>query len=144
VQAGAWDAVVSDPTELIEKGIRMKLAIPTWEGKVSPVFDTATRLLVLQVDEKKEKSRFETYLDEQNISKRCFRIQCLGVDVLICGAISQPLHRRIVATGTQVIPWISGTTNEVIDAYVNGSLNSSRFLMPGCQGQNKEFACEDE
>ena len=32
----------------------MKIAIPIWEGKVSPVFDTASRLLILHVEGNKE------------------------------------------------------------------------------------------
>ena len=45
----------------------MKIAISVWEGKISPVFDTAARLLVLEIEGKHEVSRFETYFDEQAV-----------------------------------------------------------------------------
>ncbi|MDY6973605.1 MAG: NifB/NifX family molybdenum-iron cluster-binding protein [Thermodesulfobacteriota bacterium] len=114
----------------------MKIAIPVWEGKVSPVFDTASRLLVFQVEDKKETSRFETYLNEQDLAKRRVRIQDLGVDTLICGAISRHFRRMIMASGINVISWISGSLEDVLDAYLNGNLFHSKFLMPGCEWEN--------
>jgi predicted Fe-Mo cluster-binding NifX family protein len=118
----------------------MKTAIPIWDGKISPVFDTASKLLIIQVEDKKETSRFEAHLDDQNLSRRCSRIQDLGIDVLICGAISRPFYRMLVAGGVNVIPWISGPAEDVLDAWMNGTLLDSRFLMPGCNWQKKEKA----
>ena len=117
----------------------MKLAIPIWEGKVSPVFDTASKLLVLQMEDKKERSRFEAFLEEQDIARKCVRIKDLGVDILICGAISRHFYRMLVAGGTNVIPWISGPAEDVLDAYMKGNLNHSKFLMPGCHWQQEEL-----
>jgi len=54
----------------------MKIGIPIWEDKISPVLDTASRLLVIETDGKKESSRYETYLEVRGVSHRCFRIQC--------------------------------------------------------------------
>ncbi len=111
----------------------MKIAIPVWEGKVSPVFDTASRLLILNVENNKELSRIETYLDEnEDLSRRCFRVQELNVDILICGAISRHFQRILVSGGIDVIPWISGAAEEVLTAYLEGNLFLPKFLMPGC------------
>ena len=117
----------------------MKLAIPIWEGKVSPVFDTASRLLVLQIDDRQEVSRFETYLDEQDITRRCLRLRGLEIEVLICGAVSRHLCMMLLSTaGIEVIPWVSGPVQEVLNAYLKGELFHSRFLMPGCHWQGEE------
>ena len=117
----------------------MKLAIPIWEGKVSPVFDTASRLLVLQIDGRQEVSRFETYLDEQDITRRCLRLRGLEIQVLICGAVSRHLCMMLLSmAGIEVIPWVSGPVQEVLDAYLKGELFHSRFLMPGCRWQREE------
>ena len=64
----------------------MKIAMPVWENKISPVLDTASRLLVLEMKEGGAISRYEIFLDERDLSKRCLRIMGLGVDTLICGA----------------------------------------------------------
>lgn len=116
----------------------MKIAIPVWEGKVSPVFDTACRLLVLQVKNRKETSRFETFLDERELTRRCLRIQALGLDTLICGAISKHFYRMLVSDKIEIIPWISGPAEEVLEAYLNGELFNPRFLMPGSDWHKKK------
>ena len=113
----------------------MKIAIPVWEDKVSPVFDTATRLLVLQVEDSRETDRFETYLEQKDLSRRCTLVQSLGIDVLICGAISRHFYGMLTAGGVRVIAWISGPAREVLEAYLAGDLLNARFLMPGCDRQ---------
>ena len=112
----------------------MRIAIPIWENKISPVLDTASRLLVVEVEDRSEASRFEIYLDEEQVSRRCFRIQGLGIDMLICGAISRPFYRMLMASGVDVIPGISGQAEDVLKACLHGKLADSKFFMPGCRG----------
>ena len=112
----------------------MRIAVPIWEDRISPVLDTASRLLIIEVEKQHEASRFETTLDEQDLYRRCFRIQNLGVDLLICGAISRPYFRRLMATGIDIISGISGQLEDVLKAYLKGTLSHSRFSMPGCSG----------
>ena len=116
----------------------MKIAVSVWEGRVSPVFDTASRLLVLDMEEKGETSRFEMYLDDQTLIRKCSRIQVLDVEVLICGAISRYFQGILTASGIRVIPWVCGSAREVVEAYMEGNLLHSRFLMPGCSRKRGE------
>jgi len=129
----------------------MKIAIPVWEDKISPVLDTASRLLVVEVEDQKESSRFETYLDVRDLSRRCVRIRALGVDVLICGAISRPFLRILEASGIHTVPGIAGHPEEVLKAYLKGNLVNSKYLMPGYQstkqlstGEPSDFRQEQE
>jgi predicted Fe-Mo cluster-binding NifX family protein len=119
----------------------MRIAIPIWGEKVSPVFDTASRLMIYQIDDPGEPVRFETPLYEKDFSNRCYRIQGLGIDILICGAISRAFSKMLSASGINVISWISGEAEEVFDAYMQGTLNGSKYLMPGCSGYKVERAC---
>ena len=111
----------------------MRIAIPIWEEKVSPVFDTASRLLIVEIENRKEASRYVTYLDEQDMPRKCSRIREMEVDFLICGAISRPFSSMLMASGINIIPWISGPTEDVLEAYLQGTLSHPNFLMPGCK-----------
>lgn len=111
----------------------MKIAIPIWEGKVSPVFDTALRLLVVEVEGKKEASRYIYYIGEQDLTQKCRHIRTLEVDLLICGAVSHPFLQMLLASGLEVIQQISGKAEDVLDAYLKGNIFNARFLMPGCK-----------
>ena len=109
----------------------MKIAIPIWEDRVSPVLDAVSRLLIVEVVGQKEASRFETYLEEQGLSHRCVRIRRLGIHTLICGAVSTSFSRMLQASGIDLIPGISGHPEAVLDAYLHRNLYHSKFSMPG-------------
>ena len=109
----------------------MKVAVTVWENTVSTVCDFCNRLLVFDVmgDEVKNRSfmPFETKILPESVNQ----LEELGVEVLLCGAISRPLERMIRASGVQVIPCLRGSIEEVIGAYLNGGLSNARFILPG-------------
>lgn len=113
----------------------MRVAIPTWDGRVSPVFDAAQRLLIVDVSAGAELNRSEEWLREQLPPQRVARLNELGVDVLVCGAISRPLAGMIAASGITLVPFVSGECDEVLAEYLKGGFPSPRFLMPGCCGR---------
>jgi predicted Fe-Mo cluster-binding NifX family protein len=112
----------------------MKIAIPTWNGRVSPVFDSASRLVVVEVGEEGEYSRFETDISEHFLPSKTMRLTGLGVDTLICGAISRPLAYMVTTAGINLIAWISGQVEDVLKAFLRGNLLDTQFLMPGRPG----------
>ena len=117
----------------------MKIAIPVWENKVSPVLDTASRLLVVELKEGGEMSRFEIYLDERDLTRRSLRIQGLGIDTLLCGAVTRYFSDMLTTSGINIVPGFSGQPDEVLQACFEGRLGRGDFLMPGW---NKEHLQE--
>ncbi len=111
----------------------MRIAIPVWDDKVSPVFDTALKLLVVNIDNNREESRFFYPIDEEDITRKCQRIKRLELDTLICGAVSQVFLQILLSSGLDVIQEISGPAEDVLKAYLDGTIFQPRFLMPGCR-----------
>ena len=109
----------------------MRIAIPIWEDKISPVLDTASKLLIIDDKTQKQSSRFEANLFEQDMSQRCSFIRGLELDVLICGAVSRQLSEMLKACGIKIISGISGPAEDVLNAYLEGVLLHSGFFMPG-------------
>jgi predicted Fe-Mo cluster-binding NifX family protein len=109
----------------------MKIAIPVWENKVSPVLDTASRLLVVDCNERGQMSRFEIYLDERDLTRRCFRIRGLGIDTVICGAVTRHFSDMLRSSGVSIVPGLSGHTDDILQACLEGNLDHAKFLMPG-------------
>jgi predicted Fe-Mo cluster-binding NifX family protein len=110
----------------------MRVAMPTWNDRVSPVFDAARHLLVVDVEDNAEVSRSEAVFEETALPRRAERLAYLGVNVLICGAISKPLEQMVAALGMTVIPHTCGPVEEVLRAFLSGQLAEQAFLMPGC------------
>ncbi len=111
----------------------MRIAIPIWDNKVSPVLDSASRLLIVETESRNVASRFEISLDEFDLSRRFFRFQNMKIDILICGAVSHAFSRMLTASGVNVISEISGYVEEVLRAYLHEQLFNPEFLMPGCK-----------
>ena len=111
----------------------MRIAVSIWEDKVSPVLDTATKLLITESRTQKKGSRFEVFLIKKDLSQRCSFIRKLEIDVLICGAVSRIFSEMLKASGIKVISGISGPVEDVLEAYLNGDLPQPKFLMPGCK-----------
>jgi predicted Fe-Mo cluster-binding NifX family protein len=116
----------------------MKIALPVWENKISPVLDTASRLLIVEIKEGGEASRFEVFLDERNLSRRCHRILGMGVNAVICGAVTRHFSDLLNASGIKLVTGISGQPDDVLHACLEGNLEHPRFFMPGRTGDGLE------
>ena len=109
----------------------MKIAIPVWQGNVSGVFDFAHKLLLVELENGKEKSRQEVSLAEQSCQERAAKLRQLNVGVLICGAISRPLALMLSSSGIEVLPFVAGSTEQILDAYRLGQLYQPQYALPG-------------
>lgn len=112
----------------------MKIAMPIWEGRISPVLDTARCLEVAELDDGRIISRTELPLNHESPFQRAAQIKNYGIDVLICGGVSRPLANMLSMSEIRLIPWIKGERDEVMEAYIKETLVSASFLMPGCRG----------
>ena len=117
----------------------MKIAIPNWQGRVSPVFDVAGNVLVVEVDGGVEQARKDMVFDVEGPGGRAARLAEAGANVLVCGAISRPFEMAVSAAGVEVIPQICGDVECVLSAFINGQLNLDAYLMPGCCGRRRRF-----
>lgn len=136
------DAVTELPCSLVWHelcfcSLLMTVAIPQWEGRVSPVFDVARSLLLIAIEDGREVRRDEKPLDRAGLHGRAAEVSGLGVDVLICGAISAPLEERLVMSGVQVIGFVCGAIDDVVTAFLSDGLAQPAFWMPGCGGRRR-------
>ncbi len=110
----------------------MKIAIPFWQGRISPVLDEATRLVLVETGHGREVRRETRTLTRFDPWGRAREIWLLGTQVLICGAISWPLEMALHGAGITVIAQTCGPVEEVLAAFVNGRLVNDAYVMPGC------------
>ena len=110
----------------------MKVGVTVWEDTVSTVCDFSSRLLIFDVTGDKVKNRSLMPLETGVLPDMVHQLEELGVQVLLCGAISRPLERMVRASGVHVIPCLRGSIEEVIRAYLDETLSDTRFVLPGC------------
>lgn len=103
-------------------------------GYVSPVFDVARNLLSVSFRDGGEKVRREATLKPADPFLRAQTIKDLHIDVVVCGAISRPYEMALSSKGIRVIGSVCGTVEDVLSAFLNGSLGDPKFQMPGLRG----------
>ena len=117
----------------------MRVAVPIWQSRVSPVFDTAGSLLIVEVENGREVHRATASILGLSLPDRVNRLVELDIDVLLCGAVSRPLASMVAASGIRVIPWLTGDVDHMLRLFLSGEPIDSRFLMPGFGRQRHRF-----
>jgi len=115
----------------------MRVALATWNGRISPVFDVARQVLLVDVEDGRANSRHEALLPGTDPQAQADRLGALGPRVLICGAISQAMAAMLAAKGVEVIPFTAGHVEQVLAAWLAGGLPAPAWTMPGCCGRKR-------
>lgn len=110
----------------------MRVGISDYEDRVSPVFDVATHLTVVEYREEEEVSRVGYPLEVLDPYERAKFLESLQIDALICGAISRPLELLLTEKGITVYAQVCGNVARVLQAFVAGNLSDPCFRLPGC------------
>lgn len=116
-----------------------RIAIPHWQGRVSPVFDVAGRVMLAECDAGMIRRSAELLLETEDAHARSLLLRSAGVEVLICGAISWPFELALTSSGIVVISQICGELDVVLSAFAAGRLQYCR--MPGCRGRHGAGLC---
>ncbi len=123
----------------------MKVAIPIWKGRVSPVFDTACRMVIVEFEDGRPGERSEFVVKNGGSSARVGLLQDLGATTLICGAISNRTASIVEHCGIELVPWVVGEIDDVIEAFFSDSLGTDGFIMPGCRHRHgRRKICRSE
>lgn len=112
----------------------MKTAFTIWEDRISPVFDTAQHVLLVDIENGVlGPGRMDMPLPQEPVAKIA-HLKEAGVSAVVCGAISRPLAQMAEERGIHVSPFVSGDIESVLRAYLHGELAQPVYCMPGCRG----------
>ena len=117
----------------------MRVALPVHRGLVSPVFDWARCLLVVDHDGDTETARREERLEGLAPAFRAGRLAQIGVETLLCGGISAVVAEMVESQGTKVVSGLAGEVDAVLEAFFSGRLPDPTFAMPGWRGCGREM-----
>jgi len=106
--------------------------------RISPVFDVSKNLLIADFASSTEVVRHWKALTEDDPVGRARLIKDLGIEVLICGAISKPLQLLLEAEGIKIVANVCGDIDAVLKAFWKGQLRDAAFVMPGVKSDSCE------
>ena len=123
----------------------MKVALLIAHSRVSPVFETTSNALFFNLigNECVESATYHFITqDEQEMVNQLLNNH---IELLICGAIPYYLEKILTNQGCEVISFIAGEKNEIMQALCLNQLDKSQFKMPGChkrKQRKKNLFCQ--
>ncbi|MCP3890306.1 MAG: dinitrogenase iron-molybdenum cofactor biosynthesis domain-containing protein [Desulfobulbaceae bacterium] len=110
----------------------MNIAITVWGNRISPVFDAAKTLLVVEIIDGEVVGRTVRTFQATRFDWFEKIFQEMEVQLLICGAICEVGVNRFEAMGIEVVPFLTGEVEKLLEQFVRGK-EFSDFTMPGCR-----------
>ena len=101
----------------------MTLAITAWQDRVAPRFDKAPRLCLWQGATPQGRADVDLDWSGHGVAERLRQLSASGVTVLICGGLQPWIERALWQAGIEVISWVSGEVQDVLEAYRDGRLD---------------------
>lgn len=117
----------------------MKTAFTTWEDRIAPVFDVSRQIHLVEIEGGRIVRESEEALTDELPVQKALSLAELGIDTLVCGAISNTMQDMVAAYGIRVVPFVSGDLREVIEAWMSKGLERDLFIMPGCCGARRRL-----
>jgi predicted Fe-Mo cluster-binding NifX family protein len=109
----------------------MRIMIPVRKGRVSPVFDVARRVLIVDVGESGEVELSREWLEQVNGHVQPGQLVELGTDLLICGVMTSSLEEAIMSAGITIVGQVCGAVHEILRAFLRDAIGECDFLIPG-------------
>lgn len=116
----------------------MIVAITVRDNHITPAFDVSRDFLVLAVDSGTVVDQHLDMFTSISPLQKASQLKKLKVNTLICGAISPMLTQRIATYEIKTIPCVAGDVDDVIGAYLAGTLPDPTLMVPGCLGNHSE------
>ena len=113
----------------------MRVAIPVFQSKISPRFDSTQEFVLLEIEKSKVLKREDLSTKGWPLSAKLQQIVDLSVDTLICGGIDLESMQQLNFSGIKVYSWITGEVDDVVTCYLSRGLESGIIL--GARGKRK-------
>ncbi len=110
----------------------MQVAVTVWEGRISPVFDAARTLLVVELVEAEVAGRRLWPIPVAAMHTFLRLLAELRVEVLICGALCEGQARMLESRGVEVLSFLTGDVDQVLGSFAAGA-DLTAYVMPGCR-----------
>jgi predicted Fe-Mo cluster-binding NifX family protein len=108
---------------LYGKALEMKIiAIPIFGSRVSSRLDCSETVLLVYLHGNKVRQRKTLSLLQPNPLEKMNTLIRLGVNVVICGGITDVYLSQLKDSQVHVIPWVRGEVDEILSQFLEGKL----------------------
>lgn len=115
------------------------IGVTIWGNRVSPVFDSARNLLVVSLVDGHIVNVSTLKFDPDHPAQLVQLLRSRNIGVLICGAVSEGPAAVLEGAGIELIPFIAGDVQKVVETFIRGNREWTEFIMPGC---GRKICCQ--
>ena len=109
----------------------MSTAIAAYGDRIASLFESSEKFIIIHSSSDDIKNLPSINIGNNSPNELLRLLKQNDVKILICGAISGCVQDLLEAHNIEVIPWITGDIESVIQAFYSENLISSSFMMPG-------------
>ncbi len=99
----------------------MKLAVATFNGRIAPRLEFSTSFEIFEIENGRIVRRYNLNLPSPS-PDMVHRLRQEGVDVVLCGGVNWQLFNLFRCFGIEVIWGLMGPVDDVVNAYLTGTL----------------------
>jgi len=107
----------------------MDICIAGYQNRVATLLETATELRLYTLEGKQVVRSGMTAMPAAGPCALPSYLKAMGVDIVICGGLGKIVQDGFEALELQVIPWVKGPIEAVLEAYLDDNMDS--MIMPG-------------
>ena len=100
----------------------MKVAIPRMGETVAPCFEYCATMAIFTVEGGRVTDQIDFPLRSKEPLDRVRLLRDQGVETIICGGVQNIYEDVVRASGIQVISWVSGSVDHLLELYTRGQL----------------------
>lgn len=113
----------------------MLLALATYENRLAALFENACEIRLFTREHENIYPAGRHSLPYSDLCARISALTSCGVTLLICGGITGCSRRLLTQSGIDVIPWIGGEVDTVLQAWNKNRLGT--LVLPGCHNSGR-------
>ncbi len=114
------------------------IAVPVFQDRVSPLMDVSNRYIIYETEDGKIKQRIDISLNADAESQRVEKLKEIGVNTIICGAVSGYVAHIVDEKGMRLLSMIYGPIDEIIEHYLKNSLGTYCSGAGACNGRKRQ------
>ncbi len=114
----------------------MKIAIPIWNNRIAPVFDTISTILIFSQGDTGYTVSKELTVGDLSVPEKISALLESQVSTIICGAIPYRFEKEFLNHEIEVCSFIAGSIFDVLIAYETNTISNDEYKMPGCKKRN--------
>lgn len=136
----ALDEMFSKISQTKKEAVVVKIAVPYDDGQVFQHFGHSEQFKIYIVEDNKVVGSKVIGTDGHGHEALAEYLETDGVDVLVCGGIGGGAINALSASGIQVVPGVTGSSDEAVGAYLRGEVKVNMTPNCNCSGHDHDHS----